>query len=405
LFTKAEMVPNNQLHHDSLLGADLFASLLDGFSPIPSPTHIPSYMNSPDMRPAQSPPTAPFQPLAPPGSGHRHPGALGDGGGGGGREEYSPSPQPSVARPPELHQHQEASLHQNGWMEEIQSIPTQDRTQTRLSQHTPPPLHPIALEDSPTMIPSRNQSPESMYMGTTPTPRANRKRCRVLAGAGSSQNTDSVERKKNREKQRRLDVNNKFEELHELVSKVEESKNFPNRGSGTANKVEVLTRAIKVIKHLWVPAGAKNPRLLPKEHQTPAPIQEVNPEESAVPKPLAAAPAPAMPQWPMIIMPMFMPNPSMPQQQAPAASVPSHEGGTAAQANKPAAAPSKASGVGLPGVVPSSNAGVVPMGKLPKGFSPITMAAFTEQMRASTEALKESMASSADEVTTHACAA
>jgi len=125
----------------------------------------------------------------------------------------------------------------------------------------------------------------------------------------SSPDNAPLERKKFREKQRRMDVNSKFEELHELVTKVECSRGInQKRCSGESNKTEVLSRAIKVIKELWAPAMTGNTAIPPLEKPTNLP-------QAVLPKPLDENSAiPAMQNWPMLIMPMFLPSPAVPNQ-------------------------------------------------------------------------------------------
>jgi len=172
-----------------------------------------------------------------------------------------------------------------------------------------------------------------------------------VAKTSSGLTPDKAERKKSREKARRLEVNEKFDQLSQVLLEIQKAK-----GEGSTilnNKVEVLSKAITTIKQLWLKAQqtdhsegkadaarvasgtekdseASPPKIVqdggaspapPGQPQTQSPPQ--GPGPLLAPKPNIVSPQPAqvgitpgqvaatgMPSsMPMIIMPVFMGGP------------------------------------------------------------------------------------------------
>lgn len=87
---------------------------------------------------------------------------------------------------------------------------------------------------------------------------------------------DRVERKKVREKKRRLEVNEKFDELIELIGTVESGLGMNTGGNASGgSRAEVLARAVRVMRRLWsersITAPACGQRLAPSVDQSSAP--------------------------------------------------------------------------------------------------------------------------------------
>ncbi|KAG5177092.1 hypothetical protein JKP88DRAFT_265145 [Tribonema minus] len=118
--------------------------------------------------------------------------------------------------------------------------------------------------------------------------------------AGDAPDMGRVERKKSRERMRRVEVNDRFEELQKLLTAIEPALAPPGKAAAkpaaAVNRVELLTRAIRVMRRLW--QDRQSGCATPPSTVTLTPA--VPPPALCAAAPAAAAVAPVAPAPPLL---------------------------------------------------------------------------------------------------------